>query len=139
MRRSIACGFVCVLAALAAACNNGTKVTSPTPTIVTETFAGILTPNGAVTHTFTTQTAGPIQAALTAVAPDATKSIGFSMGTYNTTTNVCQIVLDNQIALPGALLQGNGSTAATYCIRVYDTGNVTSDVEFSYGLTVAHP
>ena len=139
MRRPIAGILLTVLALTAAACNSSTTPTIPTPTIKTDTFTGALTAASGVTNTFTTATAGSIAATLTAVGPDSTKVIGFAMGSYNTTLNVCQIVLANDIALQGAILTGTASTSGTYCVRVYDTGQVTADTPFTFTITVSHP
>ena len=140
MRRPIARILLCLLALAPAACSNNSTATIPTPVITTDTFTGTLNQNSAVTNTFTTKTAGPVSATLTTVAPDATLRMGFSLGTYNTTLGVCQIVLDNPLALQGAILSGTASTAGTYCIRVYDIGQITADNgPFSFTLTVVHP
>ena len=140
MRRPIAGILLSVLALMAAACGSNTTPTTPTtPTITTDTFTGTLTAASGVTNTFTTATSGTIAATLTAVGPDSTKVIGFALGSYITTLNVCQVVLANDIALQGAILTGQASTTGTYCVRVYDTGQVTADTPFTFTITVAHP
>jgi hypothetical protein len=147
MLRRIACGtLLCVLAALAGGC--GDTVTAPTVTAtpITETFEGTLNPAGTNVHSVVAAlTGGAITATLTVVGPDATKTIGFSLGTLNPTTNVCTVVFDNPAALPGAVFNATASTAGFYCARVYDNGSVTAAVadgsaaSFTYTMTVAHP
>lgn len=140
MRRPIAGILLCLLALAPAACGSSTTApSSTTPVITTDTFTGTLTAASGVTNTFTTQTSGAIVATLTAVGPDSTKVMGFAMGTYNTLLNACQIVLANDLALQGAVLQGAASSAGTYCVRAYDTGTVTADTPFTFTITVAHP
>jgi hypothetical protein len=140
MRRPIAGILLSVLALTAAACGSSSTPTTPTtPTITTDTFEGTLSAASGVTNTFKTATSGTIAATLTAVGPDSTKVVGFSLGTYNTTLNVCQIVLANDLALQGAILTGQASTSGTYCVRVYDTGQVTADTPFTFTISVSHP
>ena len=147
MLRRIACGTVlCALAALASGCGDTVTAPTETPTPITETFEGTLNPAGTVVHSVVAAlTGGSITATLTVVGPDATKTIGFSLGTLNPTTNVCTVVFDNPAALPGAVFNATASTAGFYCARVYDNGSVAaaaadgSATAFTYKVTVAHP
>ena len=146
MLRRIARGtLLCAVAALAG-CGDTTTTPAPTPTPITETFAGTLNPAGTNIHSVVAAlTGGTITATLTVVGPDATKTIGFSLGTLNPTTNVCTVVFDNPAALPGAVFNATASTAGFYCARVYDNGSVAaaaadgSATSFSYTVIVAHP
>lgn len=131
-----------VLLGVVAACGSSTSTTSPTPVTTTSTFTGSVSQNGAVVNTFTTATAGQIIASLKAVGPDATKALGFALGSISTDLNnkqVCQVVLDAPQALQGQQLTGSASTAGTYCVRVYDSGAVTAGTPFTYTVTVSHP
>jgi hypothetical protein len=147
MFRRIACGtLLCATAALAGACGDTTIAPTPTPTPITESFDGTLNPAGTNVHAVVAAlTGGAVTATLTVVGPDATKTIGFSLGTFNPTTNVCTVVFDNPAALPGAVFNATASTAGFYCARVYDNGTVAAAVadgsatSFSYTVTVAHP
>ena len=138
MRGRMVMGIVLGVLALAG-CNNNSTPTTPTGTTTTDTFAGTLNPSGGVTSNFTTQTSGTVVATLTTVGPDSTKPIGFALGTFNTVVNVCTIVLANDLALQGAILQASASSAGTYCVRVYDTGSVPTDTGATYTITVNHP
>ncbi len=147
MLRWIARGtLLCAMAALAGAC--GDTTTAPTTTVkpVTETFTGTINPAGSNVHTIVAAlTGGAVTATLTAVGPDATKTLGFSLGTYNPTLNICTVVFDNPAALPGAVFNASATTAGFYCARVYDNGSVAAGAadgtasSFSYTVTVAHP
>jgi hypothetical protein len=141
MFRRIGCGaLLCAVFALAGGCSNTTAPTSPTSPAITETFTGTVNPASGDTHSFTTLTGGPITATLTAVGPDATKNIGFSLGTFSATLNTCTAVLDNAAALQSFQFSATASTIGTYCVRVYDNGNVTADgVAYTYTVTVVHP
>jgi hypothetical protein len=130
---------LCATLALAGGCSNTTP-TIPTPTTVTETFTGTVNPASGDTHAFATLTGGAITATLTTVGPDATKNVGFSLGTFDATLNTCRAVLDNPAALESFAFSATAATIGTYCVRVYDNGNVTTDgVAYTYAVTVAHP
>jgi hypothetical protein len=140
MRRSLARSvLLCALAVLAGACGSSSSPTNPTPVTVTDTFTGTLNQNAAVVHTYTTSTAGAVTATLTAVGPDATKTIGFAIGSYNTTTNTCQVIIDNPQSLVGQQHAGSVTSQGTYCVRIYDSGSVTADTPFTYTVAVQHP
>jgi len=140
MFRRIACGsFLCGVLALAAGCADKIP-TIPTPTVVNETFTGTVNPASGDTHAFITLTGGPITATLTAVGPDSTKNVGFSLGTFSPVLNTCSAVFDNPAALQSFELKATASTIGNYCVRVYDNGNVTTDgVPYTYTVQVSHP
>ena len=141
MFRRIACGILLsATAALAAACGDTTTGPTPTPTMITETFTGNVNPAGGARHSFISLTGGSIKATLSAVGPDATKNVGFSLGTFNSTLNTCTVVFDNPAALQAFEFSANASSIGAYCVRIYDNGNITTDnVPYSYTITVVHP
>ena len=142
MLRGIARGVVLVaLMALTSACGDDT-VTPTTPTVVTitETYTGTLIPASAGTFTFTTLTGGPVVATLTGVQPDATKTVGFSLGIYNLTLNSCTVIMDNPSALQAFAFSATASSIGGYCVRIYDNGNAATDATpYTYTITVVHP
>ena len=115
--------------------NTPTTPTEPTPTAVTETFTGAINRNGAATHNFVVSRSGRIDATLTTVGPDSTTIIGLSLGTLNA-AGACQTVLSNDRATQGTTVSGNGGAAGSFCVRVYDVGNITDNVD--YLITVTH-
>jgi hypothetical protein len=147
MLRRIACGtLLCALAALAGACGTTTTAPTETPTPITETFNGTLNPASSNVHTVVAAlTGGAVTATLTTVGPDPTKTVGFSLGTFNPTTSVCTVIFDNPAALQGAVFNATAATAGFYCVRVYDNGSVAAAVadgsasSFTYTVTVVHP
>lgn len=144
MRRSIFRRYVPILALTAfalggAACDSGDTTpdpdpTEPTPTI-TETFAGSLAVNGAVTFNFTTTAAGTVTATLRSVTPDSGVPLGVSLGTWNGI--ICQVVLTNDKATQGTTVTGSVSGAGSLCVRVFDSGQVTQVTGFE--VVVVHP
>lgn len=140
MLRRIACGILLSATAALAGCGDTTTGPTPAPVPITETFTGQVTPAAGSTHSFITLTGGPIKATLTAVGPDAAKNVGFSLGTFNSTLNVCTSVLDNPAALQAFEFTATVSSFGEYCVRVYDNGNITTDaVPYTYTITVVHP
>jgi len=141
MLRGIARGIVlAALVALAGAC--GSTTTTPTPTVVTvtATYSGTLIAASAGTFSFTTLTGGAISATLTALGPDNTKTVGFSLGTFVTASNTCTVIMDNSAAAQAFAFNATASSIGTYCVRIYDNGNVTTDkVPYTFTITVTHP
>lgn len=140
MRRSMT-GFLALTLAVAlsgAACDGGSTVTTPTPTPtperVTETFAGTLTINGAVTFNFSTGAAGIVTATLKSVTP-AGPNLGLALGTWNGV--ICQVVLANDNNSVDMTVTGSVSGSGNLCVRVYDVGQLTQAVGFE--VVVSHP
>jgi hypothetical protein len=121
----------------AVACNDSTTPTTPTDptTTTTETFSGTITVNGAITHVFSVTQRGSVSATLTSVGPDATLTIGVSLGTWNGTT--CQIILANDQTAVGSGAAGTVSGVGNLCLRVYDVGKLTAPA--TYSVDVVHP
>jgi hypothetical protein len=149
LRRIARRAVLAALVALAGGCGTTTTTPTPTPVQTTDTFSGTLTPANSVVHSFVTLTGGSVKATLTSIGPDPTQTIGFSLGTFNSTTGVCTVVFDNTAALQTtAVFNATASTIGFYCVRVYDNGNVktltdagtVSDANpFTYKVTVVHP
>ena len=141
MFRGIARGMVLVaLTALTGAC--GETTTTPTPTIVTitETYSGTLIGASAGTFSFTTLSGGSVIATLTALGPDDTKTVGFSLGTFVAASNTCTVLMDNSSATKSFAFTATASSIGVYCVRIYDNGSVTTDkVPYTFTITVSHP
>jgi len=121
-----------------AACGSDTPTTPTTPTTpvtVTDTFAGTLTPNGAATYTFTTGLSGQVTATLTTLSPNSTLIVGLSLGTWN--GNACQTILSKDSATQLSFVIGQASQANTFCVRIYDVGNLVDPA--TYEIQVNHP
>jgi hypothetical protein len=127
------------LATIVSGCDDETTPTTPTPpTMVTDTYEGTLTVNGAQTHPFTTQAAGDLTATLTTLAVDSGVTVGLSFGIFTPTTNTCQIIVDNGAAAQATRLTGQVGSAGNYCVRIYDaSGRLTNAA--TYTITLEHP
>lgn len=129
--------FVALIAG-SAACDTrepATPTTPTPPTLVTDTFNGTVSVNGATTFTFTTTVAGTVTATLQSVTPDSTAVLGLALGTWNGT--VCQVVLANDRAQQGITVTGSVSGAGALCTRVFDVGQLTAPATIQ--IVVVHP
>jgi hypothetical protein len=112
-----------------------TPTTPTTPTLVTETFNGVVTRNGAQTHTFATQASGTVTAMLKFLVPDNQVKMGFALGTWNGTA--CQLVITRTDAVEGTVITGAVSAQGTLCVYLHDVGNLVQPAE--YEIEVVHP
>ena len=138
MSRSLLAAVVLLATFASAGCSDSTP-TAPTPppvTIITDTFSGTLTVNGAVTHPFLVATPSTVTATLVAVGPDSTIPIGLSIGTWNNTTETCLTVISNDLALQGRIIVGTAQSSGAFCVRVYDVGRLTASS--TYDIQVSH-
>jgi hypothetical protein len=130
-------GLLMAVCGLVAGCGSDTTTTPTAPTTtITNTLTGTVSQASASVQTFSATAAGTVTATLTSLSPLSTITVGFAMGTYSGTT--CQVVLDNPGGVQGAILTGNAATAGTFCVRVYDVGNITADSPISFTVTVVH-
>jgi hypothetical protein len=137
-----------VLAALAlavSACSNSSDsslstVTSPTPTVVTDAFSGSIGQNGTAIHPFTVTTSGyTLLAGYTSISPASVSALGLGVGSWDGATSTCSLNLSqNDIARSGSTALSGTANAGSYCIRVYDGGNLTEGVTATYTLQVQH-
>jgi len=139
MSRLVVSVLAAVVATVATGCNNTSAPTAPTtpqvPT-VTESFASTLTINGAVTHPFIVGTPGTVSATLLTVGSGTDTVVGIALGTWNTTTESCQIIIANDNAVQGRILVGTAQTSGAFCVRVYDVGKLSAAT--SYDVAVTH-
>jgi len=91
--------------------------------------------NGGASFPFTATAAGTVTVTLASLSPNSTLQIGLSLGTW--TGSACQIVIANDAAAQAAAVSGTVTAAASLCARVYDTGKVTTPVDFN--VTIVHP
>ena len=129
---------IVLLACLAAACDDDVVTTPITPTLPkTETFTGVVTQNGAATHNFEVGGGGAVTAVLKSIGADNSLVVSFALGTW--TGSACSVILANDGATGGAILNGTMTGIGTLCARVSDVGNVTSGAQVPYTIEVVHP
>jgi hypothetical protein len=125
------------LALVGTACDNGPEIgPTPTPVLVTETFTGTVTLNGAISHNFNASTAGTTTATITALDPSGA-FIGFQMGTWSGA--VCTAVLSNEAGTTSSVLAAGTQSAASLCVKLHDPNGILTDKPVTYTVTVTHP
>jgi hypothetical protein len=116
-------------------CSDPVAPATPTPAIptVTDTFNGTLLILGSNTHPFTVQQIGGIKVSITGVAPGA--AVGIGVGTPSGSS--C-LLIDHltAVASPNAQISGTATITGTFCVSVYDVGNLVESV--NYVVTVLH-
>ncbi len=135
MSRFAICSFLLALTA-AASSSTPTTPTTNTPTAITDTYKGTIALNGAERFSFVTAVSGTTSATLTSLTPsDAV--VGLGLGSFTSSTGTCDVMLANDKATLGSLLQGQSDRAGNLCVRVYDSTG-TLAVPVSYTVQVVH-
>ena len=130
------CVAIAIVAALfASACSDPAAPATPTPATptVSETFTGTLLPLGTDTHPFTVNQIGGIEVSLTGVTPGALVGVG-----VGTPSGANCLLIDNLtvVASPNAQLRGTATVTGSFCVSVFDVGNLVESV--NYTVTVLH-
>ena len=123
-----------LLAAGALAC--GGSPTQPASTI-TDTFSGTVSENTMSSNTFTMTQTSTATVTVVSFSPVSTITMGVGIGTPQTDGS-CSLIASNDAVQAGAVLSTD-LNAGTYCVAVYDVGNVAATVPIAYQLTVDHP
>jgi hypothetical protein len=120
---------------LAAGCADPVAPPTPVPVPATlpEFFTGTLLVNGANTHQFTVNQIGSLKVTLNSVAPSA--ALGIGVGTPS--QGSCLVVNNlTTVADPGVQMSGTATIIGTFCVEVFDVGNLVEPV--TYTVTVLH-
>src|SRR5215213_7810331 len=104
------------------------------PVVISETFSGTVTVNGAFTHPFTVTRAGAVTAQVTALAPDDTITLGVALGTWNGIA--CQVVIASDAAKLSSTVPGTATAPGALCVRLYDVGGLAAAT--TYDVKVDH-
>jgi hypothetical protein len=131
--------LIAAVSVLSGACSGtaDSTLTTPTPVTTTDTYSGTFAQSGAAVHPFTVTTTGTVTISVTEVGPLATMSIGVSIGTWDGTT--CTSVSKNDNARAGSTAVSGTAATGSYCVRVYDSGNVPDGTSVTYTVQVVHP
>lgn len=122
-----------LLGSLACGSADSTTPTAVSPQL-TSVFSGTLAVTGSAFYSFNVVGSGPLVATLTTLAPQATVTMGFGVGTPSAAT--CSLGSYTESARIGSQVTGT-VTPGTYCVVIYDIGNLTAAED--YTLTVVHP
>lgn len=122
--------------------SNSDAATSPTAvvTLATDTFSGSIQQNGTGVHSFTVTSAGyTLLAGYTSISPSTVAALGLGIGSWDSSTSSCSLnVSQNDTARSGNTGLSGTPSSGTYCVRVYDGGNIPGGVTASYTLQVQH-
>lgn len=124
-------------ALLLAGCDN-----SPTAPALftTETFSGTVKALAASTHTFSTGQSSATVIRITSFSP-STITMGLALGTPVTTPLTGEVACSVTVG-QAAVVQGDTFQVpldpATYCVMIFDIGNVGAVDTVSYSLTIQH-
>ena len=143
MRHFITLSLVIAIALAVAGCTSNTAssaTTATTPTAVTSTdaFSGTVGQSGTTGFPFTVSTTGAVTIGLTSVAPLSTMALGVGIATSDGTTCGSSIS-KNDNARSGTSALAGTATSGSYCVVVYDSGNVPEGWSVSFTVQVVHP
>ena len=131
------CALVVSLLA-AVACDDASTATSPTTTSpVTETFVGQVSVGGAASRSFGAASAGTAAITLTQIGPPAGVTVGLGVGIPQSGGAGCYLTQTVQAGASSAPQLTVPVEAGTYCVRLFDTGALTSPVAFN--VTIVRP
>jgi len=135
---------VLVLAWLTAACSEPPLLSPipPGPPMVIQSFNGTLQPQGTDLYLFSVARAGYVEVTLLAIGPPRTVSVGLGIGRLDDTGTCAVIPIPgvNPVtaqAGPAAQVTGQVTNYGTFCVTIYDVGNLSGPT--LYTMTVAHP
>jgi hypothetical protein len=110
---------------------------APTPVTTTESFTATIEQLGSTTHAFTVAAAGTVHVKLTAVEPLATMALGVSVTTGGTACG--SDIAQNNNARSGTTALSGTAAVGSYCVRVFDAGNIPGATSVTYSVDVTHP
>lgn len=120
---------------LTAGCSDPAAPVTPTPATPTtpEVFSDTLLVLGVNTHSFTVAALGGVKVTLTSVVPGA--AVGLAIGTFG--LGSCTVIDHVEtVAGPAVQLSGTVTVPGTYCVEVFDIGNLVEPAV--YTINVLH-
>ncbi len=141
MNRPAQIFLAAAIAVSAAACggsNSSTSVTSPSGTVVTETFTGVVPVGGTSINNFNVTTPGTLTVTLVSTSPQTTLTMGLGVGNPGA-GGICSFIsggTTTTVAGTVAPLSGSLAASGAYCVSVVDVGNAAGPI--TYVVTVAH-
>ena len=122
--------------------SDSSSVTSPEAvvTLVTDTFSGSIEQNGSSVHAFTVTNSGySLLAGFTNLSPSSVAALGLGIGSWDSATSTCSLnVSQNDTARSGNTGLSGTPNAGSYCLRVYDGGNIPGGSTAAYTVQVQH-
>jgi len=140
-RRRLVALLITAALPLSDACgsSSGTSTVAPSPVTTTESFTSTLDQLGSVTNGFTVAAAGTVQVKLTDVEPLTTMALGVAVTTVSGGTVCGSDIAQNTNAKSGTTALSGNAAVGSYCVRVFDAGNIPADTQVTYTVEVTHP
>jgi hypothetical protein len=88
---------------------------------------------------FTVSASGGLTIGLTSVAPLATLALGVGLDTYDGTMCSTTAIAKNDNARASTTALAGTATPGSYCVAVYDSGNISAGGQVSFTVQVVHP
>ena len=131
-----------VLATLA--CSDDKKPTTPEmpepPEMVTRTFRGPLAQSDEECRFFTLGADGDITATITDLQPLLTLTVGLGLGVPSETdADRCSRFANDDSARVNEVFLSASNQAGTYCVCIFDVGNIFPDETITWTIDVTHP
>jgi len=140
MKHSLLIVMALSLAVAGCSGSNSTTAVAPASPTVTETFPGTVVYQGVDFHTFNVAQSGTLNVTLTAAGPPPTIWMGVGIGTPS--ASACGLISNSTSTVTPASVTGPQLTGTlapgTYCVQVYDVGNLSPGGAVTYSVTVAH-
>jgi hypothetical protein len=125
-----------LIAALAAGCgSDSTTPTTPSaPGTMSETWSGVVAPDGQTSRSFTVNQSGAITVTLTS----AGTTFGLGVGLPRVTGGGCRLAVAVNASSSTTPQISTQAEAGQYCVEVYDLGTITGD-PVGFALKIDHP
>jgi len=122
--------------------SSASTVTTPTTTatLTTDTFTGSIDQNGTAVYPFTVTTAGyGLLAGYTSISPSSVAALGLGIGSWDAASSTCSLnVSQNDTGRSGSTALSGTPGSGSYCLRIYDAGNIPGGVAAAYTVQVQH-
>ncbi len=129
-----------LVAVAAVGCGSDSAQSTPTaPTgPVTEQFASVVVDGGATSRTITMHESGTVT--LTLAPTPLNYVVGLGIGTRSVAGTICSLAVSVLTAGGGTGPQISiPADAGTYCVQVFDIGNLPPKTQLGFSLTMVHP
>lgn len=117
-------------------------VTTPTATgtLSTDTFTGSIDQNGTAVFPFTVNTSGyGLLAGYTSISPTSVAALGLGIGSWDASTSSCSLnISQNDTGRSGSTALSGTPNSGSYCVRIYDAGNIPAGVSASFTVQIQH-
>jgi hypothetical protein len=144
MRLSLAASLALLSALMGLSCSNSNNnPTTPSATVTTPTgpvselFESTLATGGATTRSFVATQSGTTTVQLTNVSQNF--KVGLGIGLANVSGTICALAVSVNTAGQSTPQLSVPVDAGTYCVEIFDVGNLPPKSLAAFSITVVHP